>query len=68
MNALHSKISRTRFVQSDTISDVVYGKMKEPVDDLLHSSWVGQLGIWDIGNLRSAADKLAVYGYLQLIT
>lgn len=68
MNALHSKISRTRFVQSDTISDVVYGKMKEPVDDLLHSSWVGQLGIWNIDNLRSAADKLAVYGYLQLIT
>lgn len=68
MNALHSKISRRRFVQSDPISDVVYRRMKEPVDDLLHSSWVGQLGIWNVGNLRSAADKLAVYGYLQLIT
>lgn len=68
LNALHSKISRTRFVQSDTISDVVYGKMKDPVEDLLHSSWVSQLGIWNVDNLRSAADKLAVYGYLQLIT
>lgn len=68
VNALHAKMSRTRFTQSDTISDVVYGRMKEPVDDLLHSSWVGQLGIWNVDKLRSSADKLAVYGYLQLIT